>query len=175
MTTTPSTSALVVLKFPTADGAQMMLGRLESLQKQQLITVNDGAIVTWKAGAKKPKTEQLRNMTGVGALGGAFWGMLFGLLFFVPFFGLAIGAAVGALMGPWPIARTFLYTAIAGGALAVAISLWRRQLTATLGRTASLVMSPATVAPLIEHSVTNNRFPYAPAVAVGALIVAIGL
>ncbi len=99
MTTTPGTSALVVLKFPTADGAQMMLGRLESLQKQQLITVNDGAIVTWKAGAKKPKTEQLRNMTGVGALGGAFWGMLFGLLFFVPFFGLAIGAAMGALAG----------------------------------------------------------------------------
>jgi len=99
MTTTPGTSALVVLKFPTADGAQMMLGRLESLQKQQLITVNDGAIVTWKAGAKKPKTEQLRNMTGVGALGGAFWGMLFGLLFFVPFFGLAIGAEMGALAG----------------------------------------------------------------------------
>ena len=98
MTTTPGTS-LVVLKFPTAEGAQIMLGRLESLQKQQLITVNDGAIVTWKVGAKKPKTEQLRNMTGVGALGGAFWGMLFGLLFFVPFFGLAIGAAMGALAG----------------------------------------------------------------------------
>src|SRR5207247_5324813 len=48
---------------------------------------------------KKPKTEQLRNLTGVGALGGAFWGMLFGLLFFVPFFGLAIGAAMGAIAG----------------------------------------------------------------------------
>jgi uncharacterized membrane protein len=99
MTTTPGTTALVVLKFPSAEGAQVMLGRLESLQKQQLITVNDGAIVTWKVGAKKPKTEQLRNLTGVGALGGAFWGMLFGLLFFVPFFGLAIGAAMGALAG----------------------------------------------------------------------------
>ena len=98
MTTTPGTS-LVVLKFPVAEGAQMMLGRLEALQKQQLITVVDGAIVAWPAGAKKPKTEQLRNMTGVGALGGAFWGMLFGLLFFVPFFGLAIGAAMGALAG----------------------------------------------------------------------------
>src|SRR5213080_134067 len=98
MTTTPGTS-LVVLKFPTAEGAQIMLGRLESLQKQQLITVVDGAIVSWRAGASKPKTEQLRNLTGVGALGGAFWGMLFGLLFFVPFFGLAVGAAMGALAG----------------------------------------------------------------------------
>ncbi len=98
MTTTPGAS-LVVLKFPTAEGAQMMLGRLESLQKQQLITVNDGAIITWPAGASKPKTKQLSDMTGVGALGGAFWGMLFGLLFFVPFFGLAVGAAMGALAG----------------------------------------------------------------------------
>ncbi len=96
---TTSTSALVVLKFPVADGAQNMLVRLESLQKQQLITVNDGAIVTWPAGAKKPKTKQLSNMTGVGALGGAFWGMLFGLLFFIPLFGLAVGAAMGALAG----------------------------------------------------------------------------
>jgi uncharacterized membrane protein len=98
MTTTPGAS-LVVLKFPTAEGAQIMLGRLESLQKQQLITVNDGAIITWPAGASKPKTKQLTDMTGVGALGGAFWGMLFGLLFFVPFFGLAVGAAMGALAG----------------------------------------------------------------------------
>jgi len=61
--------------------------------------IEDGAILTWPAGASKPKTRQLTSMTGVGALGGAFWGFLFGLLFFVPFFGLAIGAAMGALMG----------------------------------------------------------------------------
>ena len=98
MTTTPGAS-LVVLKFPNAEGAQIMLGRLDTLQKQQLITIHDGAYVTWPTGASKPKTEQLRSMTGVGALGGAFWGMLFGLLFFVPFFGLAVGAAIGALAG----------------------------------------------------------------------------
>jgi uncharacterized membrane protein len=98
MTTTPS-ATLTVLKFPNAEGAQILLSRLEALQKQQLITVVDGAYVTWPVGASKPKTEQLRDMTGVGALGGAFWGMLFGLLFFVPFFGLAVGAAIGALAG----------------------------------------------------------------------------
>ena len=54
MTQTPGTS-LVVLKFPAAEGAQIMLGRLEALQKQQLITVVDGAIVTWPAGAKNPR------------------------------------------------------------------------------------------------------------------------
>ncbi len=92
-------ATLVVFKFPTAEGAQTMLYSLENLQKQQLIQIDDGAIVTWPAGASKPKTQQLRSLTGVGALGGAFWGMLFGLLFFIPFFGLAVGAAIGALMG----------------------------------------------------------------------------
>ena len=92
-------ATLTALRFPTAQGAETLLTTLETLQKQQLILVEDGAIVTWPAEAKKPKTKQLHNLTGAGAMGGAFWGMLFGLLFFVPFFGLAIGAAMGALAG----------------------------------------------------------------------------
>src|SRR5437762_5003033 len=92
-------ATLVVFKFPTAEGADTMLYTLEGLQKQQLIQVQDGAIVTWPTGAKKPKTKQLSDMTGVGALGGAFWGFLFGLLFFIPILGLAVGAGIGALMG----------------------------------------------------------------------------
>ena len=90
---------LIVLEFPTAEGADTMLSTLENLQKQQLIQVQDAAIVTWPVGARKPKTRQLSNMTSAGALGGAFWGMLFGLLFFIPFFGLAVGAAIGAIAG----------------------------------------------------------------------------
>ncbi|HYT33822.1 MAG TPA: DUF1269 domain-containing protein, partial [Ktedonobacteraceae bacterium] len=92
-------ATLAVLKFPTAQGAEIMLEELQNLQKQHLITIQDGAILSWPVGAKKPKTTQLTNLTGAGALSGAFWGMLFGLLFFVPFFGLAIGAAMGALAG----------------------------------------------------------------------------
>ena len=92
-------ATLSVLKFSTADGAQQMEGTLLSLQKQQLITIHDAAIVTWPQGAKQPKTQQLHSMASAGALQGAFWGMLFGLIFFVPFFGLAVGAAMGALSG----------------------------------------------------------------------------
>jgi uncharacterized membrane protein len=76
-----------------------MQSRLESLIKQELIKVHDAAIVTWPAGARKPKTRQLNNLVGAGALGGMFWGMLFGLLFFVPLLGAAIGAGMGALAG----------------------------------------------------------------------------
>jgi len=92
-------ATLSVLKFATAEGAQEMQTTLLALQKQQIITIQDAAIVTWPQGAKQPKTKQLANLAGAGAMQGAFWGMLFGLIFFVPFFGLAIGAAMGALSG----------------------------------------------------------------------------
>ena len=92
-------ATLTVWKFNTPEGADQALNKLESLSKQQLITIEDAAVVSWQPGKKKPKTHQLHSMAGAGALGGAFWGMLFGLLFFIPFFGLAVGAAMGALAG----------------------------------------------------------------------------
>jgi len=92
-------ATMTVLKFSTADGARQALDTVESLSKQHLINLHDAAIVTWPGGKKKPKTKQMANLAGIGALDGAFWGMLFGLIFFVPFFGMAVGAAMGALSG----------------------------------------------------------------------------
>ena len=92
-------ATLSVWKFPDPSGAERAQTTLEMLQKQNLITVHDAAVVSWATGAKKPKTRQLNNMTGIGALGGSFWGLLFGLLFFVPLLGMAVGAAMGALTG----------------------------------------------------------------------------
>jgi uncharacterized membrane protein len=92
-------ATLSVWKFDTAIGADEAVGTLQDLAKQQLITVHDGATVSWIQGAKRPKTRQLNNLAGAGALGGMFWGLLFGLLFFIPLLGAAIGAATGALSG----------------------------------------------------------------------------
>jgi uncharacterized membrane protein len=92
-------ATITVLKFNTPDGAAQMQNKIISLQKMELIKVQDAAIVTWPQGAKSPKTKQLVSLAGIGALQGAFWGMLFGLIFFLPFFGLAVGAAMGALSG----------------------------------------------------------------------------
>lgn len=92
-------ATLAAFKFETPDGAEQMLNAIQDLQKAQLINVQDAAIVSWPEGKKKPKTRQLANLAGLGALSGAFWGMLFGLLFFIPFWGMAIGAAMGALSG----------------------------------------------------------------------------
>lgn len=92
-------ATLTVWKFDTASGADDATQTLQDLATQHLITIHDAATVRWESGKKKPKTRQLHNLAGAGALGGAFWGMLFGLIFFVPLLGAAIGAATGALAG----------------------------------------------------------------------------
>ncbi|HYI14209.1 MAG TPA: DUF1269 domain-containing protein [Thermomicrobiales bacterium] len=92
-------ATLTALKFNDPLQADQVLGTLKGLQAQQLIQIQDAAIVRWPAGAKKPKTEQLSGLTAIAGLSGAFWGLLFGLLFFIPFLGMAVGAAFGALAG----------------------------------------------------------------------------
>ncbi|WGL50383.1 DUF1269 domain-containing protein [Nocardioides sp. BP30] len=90
---------LTVWRFDTPNGADEAAHTLARLAEEQVIKVHDAATVSWEVGKKKPKTHQLNNLTGGGALGGAFWGLLFGLIFFVPLLGAAIGAATGALAG----------------------------------------------------------------------------
>jgi uncharacterized membrane protein len=92
-------ATLTVWKYDTPEGAEQAEATLQELAKQQIITLHDAATVSWEVGKKKPKTRQLANVTGAGALGGTFWGLLFGLIFFVPLLGAAIGAATGALAG----------------------------------------------------------------------------
>lgn len=92
-------ATLTVWKFTTPDGAEDALTTLQSLEKQEVVTVVDAATVSWDSGAKKPATRQLHDTVGAGALGGMFWGLLFGLIFFVPLIGAALGAAAGAAGG----------------------------------------------------------------------------
>ena len=109
-------------------------------------------------------------------------GLLLGLALMLP--GHLIGGtgagdvklfgAAGALLGPAPMIGAFLYTAIAGGVLAAIVAVQRRRLRRTVGRTARLVTSAGATATEIESPLENNRFPYAPAIAVGAILAAIG-
>jgi prepilin peptidase CpaA len=84
-------------------------------------------------------------------------------------------AAAGALLGPAATAAAFIYTALAGGALAIAIACRRGRLQRTVHSAARLVASGAANAGEIEAITENNRFPYAPAIAVGAVIAALGV
>lgn len=91
-------SDLIVLAFDNETGAMEMREKLMQLQKQQLITLSDAAVVV-RGQDGKPKVKQLQSLVGAGALGGAFWGMLIGLLFFAPWLGLVAGAVGDALGG----------------------------------------------------------------------------
>jgi prepilin peptidase CpaA len=82
-------------------------------------------------------------------------------------------AAAGALLGPATTVQAFLYTAVVGGVLAVAIAIRRRRLRQTLGATAKLVSEGSSAAAAIEAPEVDNRFAYAPAIAVGVVMAAL--
>jgi prepilin peptidase CpaA len=84
-------------------------------------------------------------------------------------------AALGALLGPKGVLMAFLYTAIAGGALALLVALGRRRLRDTIERTAIFVHTRGANIEDIERGASHNRFAYAPAIAIGALVAAFGL
>jgi uncharacterized membrane protein len=91
-------SNLFVLAFDDEGGAERMLKGAEEWQRQNLIQIDDAAILVRKADGKN-KISQARSLVGAGALGGAFWGALIGLLFLAPWLGAAIGAGLGAAGG----------------------------------------------------------------------------
>jgi len=66
-------ATLTVLKFDTDTGADQGLTLIQGLQRQALIKLHDAAVVSWPAGARKPKTQQLVDLASVGAWNGAFW------------------------------------------------------------------------------------------------------
>jgi len=76
-------------------------------------------------------------------------------------------AAVGAVVGPEVIFRAFLYSAVAGGVLAIVVALRRGRLGTTLMATTNLVTQPVHAKRAIEASDRANRFAYGPAIAVG--------
>src|SRR4029079_5699798 len=84
------------------------------------------------------------------SLGASVAGFLVGLVLMLP--GHALGAtgsgdvkfmaAVGAIVGPGLVVSAFLFTAIAGGVLALAVALRRKRLGATLAGTGRLITAP---------------------------------
>jgi prepilin peptidase CpaA len=132
------------------------------------------------------------SMTGAGfgfaalGLGGmSIWwavlGFAIGLVLMLP--GHALGAtgagdvklmaAVGSLVGPVMVVNAFLFTAIAGGVLAVIISLRRRRLGATVANAARVISTPADARREIQSAAPASRFAYGPAIAAGSVLAAL--
>ena len=114
-------------------------------------------------------------------LGAALLGCLLGLAFMMPghIFGatgagdVKLLAAAGALLGPKDTIYAFLYTAIAGGVLALVVAVARRRLSQTLESTSRLVSGGEQARTEIESTSSDNRFAYAPAIAIGVVLVAL--
>ena len=116
------------------------------------------------------------------SLPAAFAGLALGLAVMLP--GHLIGAtgagdvkllaALGTMLGPKATVLAFIYAAIAGGGLAVLVALQRRTLEVTMARTAMLVRSRGANVAEIEQASSDNRFAYAPAIAIGAVVAALG-
>jgi prepilin peptidase CpaA len=118
---------------------------------------------------------------GAASLSMALTGCLVGLACMLP--GHLLGgtgagdvkllAAMGTVLGPGTIIVAFLYTAIAGGFLALTVAMTRSSVGATVSRTAALVAGGGANVADIERPTTDNRFAYAPAIAIGVLAAAL--
>lgn len=121
------------------------------------------------------------HVTGAG-LGAAVGGLIVATLLMLP--GHLIGrtgagdvkllAALGTLLGPAGAAAAFVYTLLAGGVLVVIVAVQRGRLETTVTRTAALVRTGGANVAEIERPSADNRFAYAPAIAVGACLAALG-
>ncbi len=91
-------SNLIAISYPDVATAITVRDRLADLQRQNLIMMEDMAVVERRPDGKI-KLHQSKGLTGLGAASGALWGGLIGMLFFMPLFGMAMGAAVGGASG----------------------------------------------------------------------------
>ena len=91
-------SDLIVIAFDDEATADKLKTDLGTLQKEELIGLDDLVVVVRREDGKI-KIKQATNLTGAGALSGSFWGLFIGILFWMPWLGMAIGAASGALAG----------------------------------------------------------------------------
>ena len=82
-------------------------------------------------------------------------------------------AAVGAIVGPALVVSAFLFTAVAGGVLAIAIAARRQRLAATIAGTGRLIVAPGEVKKEISAATVSSRFAYGPAIALGSVLAAL--
>ena len=82
-------------------------------------------------------------------------------------------AAVGAFLGPALVARTFVFSALAGGVLAIGVAWSRGRLRATVRSAARVAADPLGARRDIDAD-QARRFAYGPAIAAGTMLAALG-
>jgi prepilin peptidase CpaA len=164
----PEGAAVAVLLIGAGAGA---LVDLQTRRIPNIITFGTALVGVGLAAAGLSGVSPLSSMAGL-AVGLAL--MLPGHLFGATGGGdVKLMAAVGSVLGVERIVLAFLLTAIAGGLLAVGISIAKRRLGATLRRTGRLVARPGRARSEIEAPGADNRFAYGPAIFAGSILAAL--
>jgi prepilin peptidase CpaA len=81
-------------------------------------------------------------------------------------------AAVGAFLGPSLMVPAFLHTAIAGALMALAVAVTRGRAAETLNGVILLAGTRGRYGAALQDPAIRNRFAYAPAIAIGAVMAA---
>jgi uncharacterized membrane protein len=89
-------TAFTVWKFETIDGAEKAAKTIRTAARDDLVHIDDLAVLEWPVGAKEPKIKH-HGPGGKGAAVGGLGGLVLGAAFLVPLVGLASGAAIGAM------------------------------------------------------------------------------
>jgi prepilin peptidase CpaA len=79
-------------------------------------------------------------------------------------------AAIGTLVGPLLVVKAVLFTAIAGGALAVVVAVQRQRLRVALAGTGRMMAAPGDMKQAVAAKTQASRFAYGPAIALGSLV-----
>ena len=91
-------SDLIVVSFKGEDTADQAFNKLQALQKEYLVDLED-AVVAVRDKNGKVHLKQAVNLPVAGAIGGAAWGGLFGTLVGLLFLNPAVGFATGLVLG----------------------------------------------------------------------------
>ena len=83
-------------------------------------------------------------------------------------------AAVGSLPGPSLMLAAFVQMAVAGAVIALVIAAYRGVMRQTIQGAAQVVATGGAQMAAVVDSGANNRFAYAPAIAVGAILATTG-
>ena len=143
-----------------------------------VIDVRTRRIPNWLTGALAAAGLGLSFVGGGPTPAQAALGLLAGLLLMMPAHligatgagDVKLMAAIGAMIGPGLTLRAFVFTAIAGGVLAVLVAARRGRLSETVYGTTQLVTAPVSSRPAINDTHRANRFAYGPAIAIGTLL-----
>ena len=92
-------SNLIVITFDDPDEAEKVRKTIRSAQKQDLISLDDSAIVVKDEDGQVHVKNEMDRGVKIGIAGGGLLGLFIGFIFFAPIASVILGAVGGALVG----------------------------------------------------------------------------